>query len=281
MTGFPINPPRTPLVDDAGIVTPEWYKFFVEIQAMIGGPSDPFEDAYFLATAPDALDAVSPGDGELTPPAQPQPVMDALIPPPAAYPPSDNLIPAPPVPVPPDDLAPYARHFAADGVHSPWSTNDNSVPRYDGTAGNIIQGSGVYIDDSGFMGVGTASPARRLHVVATAAISVATLESTFGANAALAFKDTTTTVTPQIVSSGNDLYFQAGGNARFWIRADGNVYTDAGSTTMSNGFFYIPAAAGVPTGAPTAITGTVPMYYDTTNNHFYVYNGAWKKVALA
>jgi len=60
----------------------------------------------------------------------------------------------------------------------------------------------------------------------------------------------------------------------------GNAYGAAGTTTMTSGFFYIPAAAGVPTGVPTAITGQVPMYYDSTNNNFYVYNGAWKKVAL-
>lgn len=60
----------------------------------------------------------------------------------------------------------------------------------------------------------------------------------------------------------------------------GNIYGIAGTTSMTNGFFYIPAASGAPSGTPTAVTGRVPMYYDTTNNNFYVYNGAWKKVLL-
>jgi L,D-peptidoglycan transpeptidase YkuD (ErfK/YbiS/YcfS/YnhG family) len=60
----------------------------------------------------------------------------------------------------------------------------------------------------------------------------------------------------------------------------GNTATPAGATAMTSGFFYIPAAAGAPSGVPTAITGTVPMYYDTTNNRFYIYNTAWKLVAL-
>lgn len=52
------------------------------------------------------------------------------------------------------------------------------------------------------------------------------------------------------------------------------------ATTATDGFFYIPSCAGIPTGVPTAKTGRVPMMYDSTNNKFYIYNGAWKSVAL-
>lgn len=64
------------------------------------------------------------------------------------------------------------------------------------------------------------------------------------------------------------------------IDNSGNIYPSSGTTTMTSGFFYIPSAAGAPSGVPTAISGRVPMYYDTTNNNFYIYNGAWKKVLL-
>ncbi len=67
---------------------------------------------------------------------------------------------------------------------------------------------------------------------------------------------------------------------RMRIDNSGNVYGTAGTTGMTGGFFYIPSAAGAPSGVPTVISGRVPMYYDNTNNNFYVYNGAWKKVLL-
>lgn len=64
------------------------------------------------------------------------------------------------------------------------------------------------------------------------------------------------------------------------VSGAGNISGTAGTQGMTNGFFYIPAATGAPSGVPTAISGSVPMYYDSTNNQFYIYNGAWKKVAL-
>jgi len=50
-------------------------------------------------------------------------------------------------------------------------------------------------------------------------------------------------------------------------------------TTATDGFFYMPTCAGVPTGVPTAHTGRNPIVYDTTNDDFYVYEGsAWTTV---
>lgn len=70
---------------------------------------------------------------------------------------------------------------------------------------------------------------------------------------------------------------------RMSITGLGNVVvgTAALVTTATDGFLYIPASAGAPTGVPTSYTGRVALHYDSTNNNLYVYNGAWRKVAVA
>lgn len=58
------------------------------------------------------------------------------------------------------------------------------------------------------------------------------------------------------------------------------IYCTSSSTSKAEGFTHCAAAAGAPSGTPTNPTGNVPLYYDTTNNKLYVYNGAWKSVTL-
>jgi hypothetical protein len=54
------------------------------------------------------------------------------------------------------------------------------------------------------------------------------------------------------------------------------------ATNSTSGFPYIPTCAGTPTGTPTAITGVVPMIFDTTGVKLWIYTGgAWKGVVVA
>lgn len=83
------------------------------------------------------------------------------------------------------------------------------------------------------------------------------------------------------VNSGKYIFYTLNGGVftqTLTLRAKGNVQVglSAPATTATDGFPYIPACAGTPTGVPTAITGYVPMAYDSTNNKFYIYNGGWK-----
>jgi hypothetical protein len=84
------------------------------------------------------------------------------------------------------------------------------------------------------------------------------------------------------VATGDHLSIQnSSGTSLFSVNSNGNTYASEGSTGMTSGFFYIPAAAGPPTAVPSTISGRVPMYYDSSNNRFYIYNGSWKQVALS
>jgi hypothetical protein len=110
--------------------------------------------------------------------------------------------------------------------------------------------------------------------------SAVTTQIGFSASSGLTGATTNYGFYGNIAASGTARYnLFMGGTAPNYFA--GNTYTASGTTTMTDGFFYIPTAAGAPTGVPTAISGRVPMYYDSTNNRFYVYNGAWKSVVLA
>lgn len=58
-----------------------------------------------------------------------------------------------------------------------------------------------------------------------------------------------------------------------YSQVGGDLIGPVGNSTGIDGFVYIPADAGAPTGTPTNVTGlNVPMYFDTTNEKLYVYS---------
>ncbi|NQW01680.1 MAG: hypothetical protein HQ483_18395 [Rhodospirillales bacterium] len=82
--------------------------------------------------------------------------------------------------------------------------------------------------------------------------------------------------------STNTMSFQTNEALAFYVDGNRNKVLGNGAlaTTATDGFTYIPASAGAPTGTPTSVTGMVPMHFDSTNNVFYIYNGGWKSVAM-
>jgi hypothetical protein len=156
--------------------------------------------------------------------------------------------------------------------------------------------TGVTIDSTGKVGIGTVSPTDLLTVSEAAASADVTIERTStytGTNTlgSLFFSYATDVVASiQAVRNGADdaadLYFgtqsASGGNTtRMRIRTDGDI--DLGvaalATTAVAGFANIPSCAGTPTGVPTPTTGLVSMVYDSTNNKLYIHDGAWTAIS--
>jgi hypothetical protein len=70
------------------------------------------------------------------------------------------------------------------------------------------------------------------------------------------------------------------------FRVTGNISNSGTpSATMTTGFVHIPKVSGTISVVPTAVTNYAPMYFDSTNNKFYIYNTAtpagWKSITLA
>jgi hypothetical protein len=105
-------------------------------------------------------------------------------------------------------------------------------------------------------------------------------------------------------SGDNKWFFQTAGDLMFfssaqgphWLLVPGASYAAARSDIFSvtqvfsslivssgvnlgnsaaDGFLYLPAISGPPTGVPTAQAGSVACAYDVTGNKLYVYNSGW------
>ena len=133
------------------------------------------------------------------------------------------------------------------------------------------------LDDSGNLGIGTASPAYRLDVVGASTIAARFKGN--GTLSAVVLSDNNTVTEGYVGSVGDDIRIVAGTQEVVRARSSGNVTAGLASraTTATDGFLYVPTCAGTPTGTPTAITGFAPIVVNTTNNKLYFYSGgAWR-----
>jgi hypothetical protein len=76
-----------------------------------------------------------------------------------------------------------------------------------------------------------------------------------------------------------DFQFLISGGVKLAINAAGSTVLNSAAvaTTATDGFLYVAACAGPPTGVPTAVTGRIPIVVDSTNNKLYFYSGgAWR-----
>jgi len=106
--------------------------------------------------------------------------------------------------------------------------------------------------------------------------------SAFGATAEIDFRVDGTVTAAQRPPSRMEFYTNPSNGAqtlRLTIDALGSFVlgSAAVATNATDGFLYVAACAGTPTGAPTAKTGRIPIVVDSTNHKLYFYSGgSWR-----
>ena len=56
-------------------------------------------------------------------------------------------------------------------------------------------------------------------------------------------------------------------------------FSDLFESVEENGYLYVPAIDGVPSGPPITVTGKLPLVIDSLNNRLYFYSGgSWRNV---
>lgn len=86
-----------------------------------------------------------------------------------------------------------------------------------------------------------------------------------------------------LVLGGNgSMFLQTGGANRISLDGNGNCILGTGAlaTSTTNGFLYIAGGPGTPSGTPTSATGRYPLYYDSSANKLWIYNGSWRGVVV-
>jgi hypothetical protein len=91
---------------------------------------------------------------------------------------------------------------------------------------------------------------------------------------------------PTQANAGQIFLQSQGGTNTLIIDEFGNVICTCVTTTAAtDGFTYLGAVSGLPTGIPAHTTGTyansIPVRYDSTNSNLWAYNGAWVSAVQA
>jgi hypothetical protein len=128
-------------------------------------------------------------------------------------------------------------------VTGPASSTDNAIVRWDGTSGGLVQNSGVVIDDSGNVGIGT-TPAEKLDVSGNIRIRSGQIQSHTGE--VLAFGVNGGTEVARFDTSGNLLVGTTSATGKFDVVGSNGTFSISGAgdqaTFTYNGFNYVTAS---------------------------------------
>ena len=160
-----------------------------------------------------------------------------------------------------------------------------------GTLGVINGGTGqsnVYTDGDLLIGKSLGGTLNRAKLTAGANITITNGSGTI--TIAATGTGTGDVVGPGSASDGNFVLFDGTTGKLIkgasYNQVGGDFIGPIGGSSMIDGFVYIPAGSGAPTGTPTNVSGTnVPMYFHTNSatntDTLYIHNGTtWKSVAL-
>ena len=160
-----------------------------------------------------------------------------------------------------------------------------------GTLGVINGGTGqsnVYSDGDLLIGKSIGSTLARAKLTAGANITITNGSGTI--TIAATGTGTGDVVGPGSATDGDFVLFDGATGKLIkgasYRQSGGDFIGPIGGSSMIDGFVYIPAGSGAPTGTPTNVSGTnVPMFFHTNNstntNVLYIHNGfAWKSVTL-
>ena len=169
-----------------------------------------------------------------------------------------------------------------------------------GGGGTITTAYGIYVKTplagtnnycayfQGKVGIGTATPAYITEISTATASDGLKISQTGTGEVWFKMGRTagTTTEWGIVLSSGSsdiNFYNSTSTKTSLTLSASGNAVagpSGALATTATDGFMYISTCSGTPTGTPTSYSGKVAMFYDTSTDKFYIYNGAWRGVVI-
>jgi hypothetical protein len=165
-------------------------------------------------------------------------------------------------------------------IVTPTALLNGSAPA--GSSYRYVNGA-LAINSQVSIGAGAVAPSVDLDVSGGAADTSMAVRTTSGANFRITSSNVAATGVTIQTMNGAPVALKANGNNGATVTTAGSTLLakSAPATTATDGFPYIPAQAGAPTGVPTAQAGYAPMYYDTTNHKIWIYDAGWKGVVVA
>jgi hypothetical protein len=146
--------------------------------------------------------------------------------------------------------------------------------------GSIIPNQGYFDKALSVTNADGSTPARVFNISGNGATGSGQLQITV--NNAAGVVNLTPTVVGGGVLDGALVVNMGDASVSNWFFSGGDLFPSQGQASMTNGFVFIPAAAGVPTGTPTTTSGGLAaLYFNQTTGKLFVYNqntSAWVSI---